>query len=79
MSATIEQRLESVEAELAALKARFLEEQPWLPPPLKKDWQSTLDYTYDSELHEAATRAGEEYRRSQTYEKEIQARGGVGY
>jgi hypothetical protein len=79
MSATIEQRLESVEMELAALKARLLEPQPWLSPPLKKDWQATVGWADNSKLHEAATKAGEDYRRCQTYEKEIEARGGVGY
>lgn len=79
MSSTLEQRLASVEQELAALKERFLELQPWLSPPVKKDWQSTIGYARNSELDEAARKAGEEYRRSQTYAKEIEARGGVEY
>ncbi|MDB6007636.1 MAG: hypothetical protein JWR15_4623 [Prosthecobacter sp.] len=79
MSATIEQRLESVETELAALKARFLEPQPWLSPSMQKDPLSIFGASKDDPLFEEAVRLGEEWRAGQTYEKEIEARGGSGY
>ncbi len=74
MSATLEERVEAIERKLAEIQTR-----PWLSPPVKKDWQATVGWANNSKLHEAATKAGEDYRRSQTYEKEIEARGGVGY
>jgi len=73
MSATIEQRLEAVETELANLKAKVL------APPVKKDPWSTFGWAKDCESYDAALKAGEEYRKGQTYEKEIEARGGAGY
>lgn len=79
MSATIEQRLKSVEMELAALKARFLEPQPWLSPSTKKDPLCIFGAAKDDPLFDEAVRLGKEWRASQTYEKEIEARGGAGY
>ncbi|MDB6073502.1 MAG: hypothetical protein JWO89_1142 [Verrucomicrobiaceae bacterium] len=73
MSATIEQRLETVEMEHAQLKARVL------TPPVKKDPWSTVGWAKDCEHYDAALKAGEDYRKHQTYEKEIEARGGAGY
>lgn len=74
MSQTLEERVAALEQEVAALRAR-----PWLGAEVKKDWRSTIGWAEARELHEAAAKAGQEYRRSQTYEKEIEARGGVGY
>ena len=71
---TLEERVASLEQELASLKS-----QPWLSPRLKKDPLSTFGSARDDPGFDEATRLGEEYRRSQTYEKEIEARGGVGY
>ena len=79
MSATIEERLESVEMELAALKARLLEPLPWLSPPVKKDPLSIFGSAKDDPLFDEAVRIGAEWRAAQTYEKEIEARGGIGY
>ena len=74
MTATLEERVEALERKLAEMQA-----QPWSSPPVKKDWRATVGWANNSKLHEAATKAGEEYRRSQTSEKEIEARGGAGY
>jgi len=73
MSATIEERLEAVEAELADLKAKFQ------PPASKKDPWTTLGWAKDCAHYEDAMKAGDDYRKSLTFEKEIEARGGVGY
>jgi hypothetical protein len=71
---TLEERVTNLEKELQSLKS-----QPRLSPPVPKDWRSTVGWANDEELHYAAEKAGAEYRRSQTYEKEIEARGGAGY
>jgi len=73
MPGTLEERVSALEQKLAEMQA-----QPWAPP-VKKDWRATIGWASDSKLHDAATKAGEDYRRSQTYEKEIEARGGAGY
>jgi hypothetical protein len=74
METTLEQRVAELEKRLAAL-----ENKPWMSPPLKKDWRSTIGSVPDSEFQRAAAKAGEEYRRSQTYEKETESRGGTGH
>ncbi len=73
MSATIEQRLEAVEVELADLKSRLPAQTS------KKDPWSTAGWAEGSEHYDAAMEAGRQYRASQTYEKELEARGGAGY
>lgn len=74
MQNTLEQRVEALEREIAELR-----EQKWLSPPIKKDWRSTFGWAHDSKHFEGAVKSGEEMRKAQTYEKEIEARGGVGY
>ncbi len=71
---TLEERVADLEQELAAMKKR-----PWMTVRVEKNWQSTVGWASGSDLHDAAARAGEEYRREQTFEKEVEARGGVGY
>ena len=67
-----------MEMELAALKARLPETQPWLSPAIGKDPLSIFGTAKDDPLFDEAVRLGEEWRASQTYEKEIEGRGGVG-
>ena len=85
MSATIEQRLESVEHELAALKMQLSTSlqkpsaKPWLAPPAQKDPLAIFGCGKDDPFFEESVRLGAEWRASQTYEQEIEVRGGVGY
>src|SRR5258708_24800754 len=39
--------------------------------PLKEDWHRTVGYLPDDEITKEAARLGREYRKQQTYEKEI--------
>ncbi|HWB07167.1 MAG TPA: hypothetical protein VG796_29355 [Verrucomicrobiales bacterium] len=74
MTKTLEERVAALEKELAEMKAR-----PWLSPPMSKDWMSTVGWAAESDVHDAAALAGEDYRRNQTYEKELETRGGSGH
>ena len=74
MESTLEQKVAELEHRLAALEARQL-----LTKRLPKDPLSTFGTAASDPFYDAAARAGEEYRRSQTYAKEIEDRGGVGY
>lgn len=72
MTKTLEERVAALEKELAEIKAR-----PWLSPPVKKDPWATFGSAKDDSRFEEANQLGEEYRVSQTWEKE--GRGGAGH
>lgn len=74
MAATLEERVEALERKLAELQV-----QPWLSPPVKKDPLSIFGAAKDDPLFEESVKLGEEWRTSQTYEKEIEARAGAGH
>jgi len=63
-----------LEQKLAEMQA-----QPWLSSSVVKDPLSIYGIAKDDPLFDESVRLGEEWRASQTYEKEIEARGGVGY
>lgn len=66
MSQTLEQRVEDLEKKMAELRGQVLRLQP-----RKKDWQDTVGTLGDDEMTREAERLGREYRKQQTYEKEI--------
>ncbi len=66
MSRTLEQRVEDLENKMAELQGQVLRLQP-----RKKDWQGTVGTLGDDEMTREAERLGREYRKQQTYEKEI--------
>jgi len=66
MSQTLEKRVEELERKIAELSAQVLE----LRVP-RKDWHRTVGSTPDDEITREAERLGREYRKQQTYEKEI--------
>jgi MoaA/NifB/PqqE/SkfB family radical SAM enzyme len=66
MSQTLEKRVEDLEKKVAELGAEVLQLRP-----LKKDWRQTFGGTPEDELTREANRLGSEYRKQQTYEKEI--------
>ncbi len=66
MSQTLEKRVEELEKKIAELSAQVLD----LRPPMK-DWRRTVGSMPDDEVTREAERLGREYRKQQTYEKEI--------
>lgn len=66
MSKTLEKRVEELEKQVAELKTYVLGLRP-----LKKDWRGTVGCMEDDEMTREAERLGREYRKQQTYEKEI--------
>ena len=66
MSQTLEKRVEDVETQVAQLSAEVLRLRPF-----KKDWRRTVGCMPDDEITREAERLGREYRKQQTYEKEI--------
>jgi hypothetical protein len=66
MPTTLEQRVEAVEKKLADLSAQVLGLRS-----VKKDWTKTVGTLPDDEMSREAERLGREYRKQQTYEKEI--------
>ena len=66
MSQTLEERVEGLEKKVAELSAQVLELRP-----IKKDWRRTVGCMPDDEMTREAERLGREYRKQQTYEKEI--------
>jgi hypothetical protein len=68
MSATLEERVETLEQELAALKSAG---RSGLTPPVKKDWRSTFGWARNSPEFDRAMDAGEAYRRTQTCDTEV--------
>jgi hypothetical protein len=66
MSQTLERRVEDLEKKVAELSAEVLQLRP-----TKKDWRRTIGCIPDDDLTREAARLGREYRKQQTYEKEI--------
>ena len=66
MSQTLEKRVEELERKIAELSTQVLE----LRMP-RKDWRLTVGSMPDDEVTREAERLGREYRKQQTYEKEI--------
>jgi len=66
MSQTLEKRVEDLEKKVAELSAEVLQLRP-----IKKDWRRTVGCMPDDEITREAARLGREYRKQQTYEKEI--------
>ena len=64
MSQTLEGRVEELEKKVAELTAR-------LTDPGSKDWRRTIGIFQNDPEFEEAVRLGQEYRKQQTYEKEI--------
>jgi len=66
MPETLEKRVEQLEKQVAELSAQVLGLRP-----RQKDWRRTVGSLADDETTREAERLGREYRRAQTYEKEI--------
>ena len=66
MSRTLENRVEKLERKFSELAAQVLDLKR-----RKKDWRSTFGTLEDDELTREAERLGREYRKQQTYAKEI--------
>ena len=66
MPPTLEKRVEQLEQKLAELTAQVLELRP-----RQKDWRRTVGSMEDDEVTREAERLGREYRKQQTYEKEL--------
>lgn len=66
MSRTLERRVEDLEKQVAALSQQVLDLRP-----RKKDWRRTVGAQPDDEMTREAERLGREYRKQQTYQKEI--------
>ena len=66
MSQMLEKRVEELERKIAELSAQVLE----LRMP-SKDWRRTVGSMPNDEITREAERLGREYRKQQTYEKEI--------
>ena len=66
MTATLEQRLEVLEKQVADLNHQLEEFRP-----RKKDWTKSFGIFANDPDHESAARLGREWREAQTYEKEI--------
>ncbi len=66
MSQTLEKRVEDLERQVAELSAQVLDLRP-----RKKDWRLTVGSVEDDEMTREAERLGREYRKQQTYEREI--------
>jgi len=66
MSQTLERRVEELERKLSELSAQVLDLRR-----RKKDWRSTLGTLEDDAIARDAEQLGREYRKQQTFEKEI--------
>jgi hypothetical protein len=66
MSQLLEKRVEDLERKVADLSAQILDLRP-----SKKDWTKTIGTIPDDEFTREADRLGQEYRKQQTYAKEI--------
>ena len=66
MSQTLEKRVDELEKKYAELSAQVLDLRP-----RKKDWRRTVGSLPDDELTQEAERLGREYRKQQTYEREL--------
>jgi hypothetical protein len=64
MSQTLERRVEALERKVAKLSARPVRSR-------KKDWRRTVGIFKNDPDFEEAVRLGREYRKKQTYKKEI--------
>lgn len=66
MSQTIESRVEDLEKKFSELAAQVLDLKR-----RKKDWRSTFGTLENDDMTKEAERLGREYRKQQTYEKEL--------
>ena len=66
MSQTIESRVEDLERRYSELAAQVLDLKR-----RKKDWRSTFGTLENDDMTREAERLGREYRKQQTYEKEL--------
>ena len=66
VSQTLEHRVEKLEKKVAELSAQVLGLRP-----REKDWQRTVGTLDDDEMTREAEQLGREYRKQQTYEKEL--------
>src|SRR2546423_1453274 len=66
MSQALEKRVEDLEKRVAELSAEVLQLKP-----IKNDWRRIVGSIPDDDLTREAARLGREYRKQQTYEKEI--------
>jgi hypothetical protein len=64
---TMEERVQSLEQEVAGLKAKLN-----LPKPTTKDWESTVGMFENDSLFSEALRLGREYRESQPLPEECE-------
>jgi hypothetical protein len=66
MSQTIESRVEDLERKFSEMAAQVLDLKR-----RKKDWRSTFGTLEDDDISREAEHLGREYRKQQTYEKEL--------
>ena len=66
MAQTLEQRVEELERRISELTEQVLNLRP-----VKKDWRRTVGSMPEDEMTREAERLGREYRKQQTYDKEI--------
>jgi hypothetical protein len=66
MAQTMEQRVEELERRISELTKQVLNLRP-----ANKDWRSTVGSMPDDEMTREAERLGREYRKQQSYDKEI--------
>ena len=66
MSQTLEKRVEELEREFSDLRAQMLDLRR-----RKQNWRSTVGTLENDEMTREAERLGREYRKEQTYQKEI--------
>ena len=66
MSQTLEKRVDELEKKYAELSAKVLDLRS-----REKDWRRTVGSLPDDELTQEAERLGREYRKQQTYEREL--------
>ena len=66
MNETLEQRVQELEKKLAALSDELA-----LVKSRKKDWHRSVGVFKDDPDYDSAMRLGAEWRKAQTYEKEI--------
>ncbi|MDZ4288681.1 MAG: hypothetical protein U0984_12020 [Prosthecobacter sp.] len=63
---TMEERMNSLEQEVAGLKAML-----GLSKPVKKDWESTVGMFQNDPVFDEVMDLGRQWREAQTYEQEI--------
>ena len=66
MALTLERRVDELEKKVAELSAQVLNLRP-----RQKDWRRSVGSLEDDETTRSAEQLGREYRKQQTYEKEL--------